>query len=67
MKTVYIVTVRRRLPRDYQVCWCDSLEEAQEKYNSFLQSGNPGNDVMEVSIEKLSDGKRTTIAGVARA
>ena len=65
--TVYIVTVQREKPRDYQVCWCHTLEEAHEKRDSFLANCSPERKFRWYTIEEFSDGKRTTIEGLARA
>ena len=64
---MYIVTVQREKPRDYQVCWCYSLEEAHEKLDSFLSDSGSDRKLMSYTIEEFVDGKRTTIEGLARA
>ena len=67
IETAYIVTVKRRTARDYDVCWCRTLEEARSKFSEFMLSGSPGREVMSVTIEKLVNGKREVINGIARA
>ena len=66
-RTAYIVTVKRRTPRDYDVCWCWTLEEAREKFRSFFCDEESEGEIMSATIEELKDGKRRTISCLARA
>ncbi len=64
---IYIVTVQRENPRDYQVCRCRSISEAQEKLDVILADCGPGRKLMWYTIEELMNGERKVISGAARA